>query len=77
MLPPEMARSGEKPGKLGLVEVVTLRLPRRLIDQIDQLTKRMQKAPEYADLRITKAHTIRLALRRGLGAIEHDLGRKK
>ena len=57
--------------------VMTFRIPRELVREIDALLERMRKRREYADLDLTRADLIRLLLREGLRAMEAKLSRKR
>ncbi len=75
-----MARKADSEGKLrSAVEVLTIRCPETLVAQLDKLTDRLQKRPEYTalDIEISRAQVIRVVLRKGIEAIERDLAKKK
>ena len=76
----EMARNQPESGTLKTaVEVLTVRIPKGLIAQLDKLTERLRKRPEYVafDVEITRAQVLRVVIRKGIEAIERDLAKKK
>ena len=79
-MPSEMARNQSESGTLkSAVEVLTLRIPEALVSQLDKLTERLRKRPEYVafDVEITRAQVLRVVIRKGIEAIERDLAKKK
>ena len=79
-MPSEMARNQSESGTLArAVEVLTIRVPKALIVQLDKLTARLRKRPEYVayDVEITRAQVLRVVIRKGIEAIESDLAKKK
>ena len=52
--------------------LTSLRLPRSLLDRADALIALLKKRPEFAVQRITRSTVLRLALMRGLDALEAD-----
>ncbi|MCK9460432.1 MAG: hypothetical protein M0R80_12405 [Proteobacteria bacterium] len=52
---------------------VTIRLPQDLLDRAEKLIPRLEKQGALAATRVSKAVVIRLALLRGLDAIESEL----
>ena len=59
--------------------LTSLRLPKPLLDRAEALVAKLKKKPEFAVQRITRSTVIRLALMRGLDALEaeHRLQRKR
>jgi hypothetical protein len=55
------------------VETVTLRLPRKLIAELDKLTARMKKLPTHDPETFTRADAIRIVIRRGIRELQKDV----
>jgi Arc/MetJ-type ribon-helix-helix transcriptional regulator len=55
------------------VETVTLRLPRKLVVELDKLTTRMKKLPTHDPETLSRADVIRIALRRGVQQLQKDV----
>jgi len=70
-----MARPTGKEAKVRLVEVVTLRLPDKLVAELNALTKRMKKLPTTDPETFTRADAIRIVLRRGIRELQKDIAR--
>ena len=76
----EMARNQSESGTLArAVEVLTIRVPKALIAQLDKLTARLRRRREYIDfdVEITRAQVLRVVIRKGIEAIEGDLSKRK
>ena len=55
----------------------SLRLPADLLERADRLAERLDKLPEFALARATRTSILRLAILRGLDALEQEAkGRK-
>lgn len=52
--------------------LTSLRLPKSLLDRAGSLVEKLKKQPEFAVQRVTRSTVIRLALMRGLDALEDE-----
>lgn len=53
-------------------EQVSIRLPPALLERADKLTRKLSADPAHAAFRVTRAAVLRLALIRGIEALEAD-----
>ena len=70
-----MARFAAKRARLGLVKILTLRVPDSTLRQLDALTERMKKLPTTDEETFVKADVTRIALRRGLELLEKEISK--
>lgn len=55
-------------------KLITLRLPEDLLDRADRLVPTVGAAGDLAAVRVSRSTVIRLALLRGLAALEQEFG---
>lgn len=55
---------------------VSIRVPNDLVKRAEKLVPRLSKDPEYSTWRISRAAVLRLAVARGLDALEEQFGTK-
>ena len=55
-------------------KLFTLRLPQDLLDQADQLVPVIGAAGDFQAMRVTLSTVVRLALFRGLAALQEEFG---
>lgn len=56
---------------------MSLRLPEDLVKRLERMEARMAKDPELAPFRVSRQSVLRMALMRGLDALEDEHGTKK
>jgi hypothetical protein len=58
-------------------EPVSIRLPTALLDRAERLAKKLAADPTHSSVfRVTRAAALRMALLRGVEALEEDLAKK-
>ena len=75
----EMALEHAKEATLAAMQkmpVITIRLPKKLIQELDKLTQEMKKLPTTDESTFTRQDCIRIVLRRGIEAIRADMKSK-
>ena len=58
-------------------EQVSIRLPSDLVKRAEKLVPRLEKETEFAAWRISRAAVLRLAVARGLEALEEQYGTRR
>jgi hypothetical protein len=71
----QMARPAGKEAKVRLVEVVTLRLPDKLVAELNKLTARMKKLPTTDGETFSRADAARIVIRRGIEELKKDIAK--
>jgi hypothetical protein len=71
----QMALPTGKEAKVRLVEVVTLRLPDKLVAELNKLTARMKKLPTTDGETFSRADAARIVIRRGIEELKKDIAK--
>ena len=68
-----MARNQGNPARVRFVKIVTLRLPEKLLEELDALTEEAKSLPVVDEENFRRTDLIRICLRRGMEVVRAEV----